>query len=111
VATVFLFVILIFIAFRFTPAYKVYRHLQYWGDAEATVEEIRRLVFQVDSINESSIRAKQATDEFSHLRELEVKLPLHSDELIWFRANEMFTVGLESSGRVLWMTDGRRASE
>jgi len=111
VATVFLFAILIVIAFRYTPAYNVYRRFQYWGDAEATVEDIRRLVFQVDSINQSSIRAKLATDEFSHLRALEVKLPLHSDELIWFRANEMFTVGLESSGRVLWMTDGRRSSE
>ena len=111
VVTVVFFATVILFAFRFTPLYDVYRRIQYWDDAEATAEEIRRLVFQVDSINESSIRAKLATDEFSHLRELEVKLPLQSDELIWFRANEMFTVGLESSCRVLWMTDGRRASE
>lgn len=80
IVAVFLFAAVILFAFRFTPVFNVYRRLQYWGDAEATAEKIRRLVFQVDSINESSIRAKLATEDFSHLRALEIELPLRSDE-------------------------------
>jgi hypothetical protein len=98
-------------AFVFSPAYDLYRRHQFWGDAEATAEELRRVVFQLDAISESSVRAELATEQFADLRALEVKIPLHAGELIWFRANEMFNVGLDSTGRILWMTDGQRASE
>lgn len=96
---------------RFTPAYQLWRYRQHYGEAETTVGQIRDLTFQLDRINEASVRQLLNTDEFRHLKERETQIALRPGELMWFQVNEMFTVGLRDDGGIMWMTDGERASD
>ncbi len=101
----------VFGVLRFTPVVQLWRHQQYYGEAESTVDQLRDLTVRLDNINDVSVQRILDTDEFRQLKEREMEIALLPGELVWFQVNEMFAVGLRDDGRILWMTDGVRTSD
>ena len=83
----------------------------YYGDAESTAETIRQLTFKLESLDETSVRQLLESDEFRELKTREITIALLPREVMWFKVNDMFTIGLRDDGGILWMVDGVRASD
>jgi hypothetical protein len=99
------------VGLRFTSAYQIVRHFIYYGDAESTAETIRQLTFKLESLDEASVRQLLESDEFRELKTREVTIALLPREVMWFKVNDMFTIGLRDDGGILWMIEGVRASD
>ena len=85
-----------------------YRFLTHWGEAEAVAEDVKRLGENLENLNSSSIGAMLDSNEFVQLKSRRIDIALRPGELVWFRANDMYNVGLADDGVILFMRDGQR---
>ena len=85
-----------------------FRHMRYYGDAEKTVEKLRDIYYPDYTLSadevESQLRADPGVSNVTRVLDGE----LLQDELVLFRVNTMYSVGLKKDGNVIWMVDGVR---
>jgi hypothetical protein len=108
VAVSILAIAVVFVVFRFTSVYQVYRHAKYYPEAESVADTVKALTKELDDINQTGVRRLLGTEEYRHLKSREIDIVRQPDEMMWFRANEMFDIGLRNDGRISWMIDGNR---
>ena len=87
------------------------RFLWYWGEAESVAADVKELTNRATIVTEASANALLQTLEFADLNSRKTDIELREGELMWFRANEMYNVGLLDNGGIRYMADGKRASE
>ncbi len=85
-----------------------YRFLTHWGEAEEVADDVKRLSENLENLNSSSIGAMLDSNEFVQLKLRRIDIELRPGELVWFRANDMYNVGLADDGVILFMRDGQR---
>lgn len=85
-----------------------YRFLKHWGEAEAVAEDVKRLSENLEILNSASIGAMLDSKEFVQLKSRRIDIAPGPGELVWFRANDMYNVGLADDGVILFMRDGQR---
>ena len=91
--------------------FSLFRRVYYYGDAKKTVERLREIYFPdfVLSANEieSRLRADTGASDVTRIPDSE----LLDGDLVLFRVNTMFTVGLKKDGGAIWIVDDVRAPE
>ena len=86
----------------------LYRFWTHWDEAESVAADAKRLTDKLETLSDSSIRAMLDTDEFAQLKARKIDIKLEPGKLIWFRANDMYNVGLVDDGGIRYMRDGQR---
>jgi hypothetical protein len=82
--------------------------MRYYPEAEAFADELQEFSREVLFFNERSVRQLLASDKYAHIRARQTDLPLQFGEMIWFKVNDRYNVGLGHDGRILWMVEGKR---
>ena len=86
----------------------LYRFLTHWGDAESLAAEVKRLSENLETLSRPSVQVMLDTSEFAQLKARRIAIELEPGELVWFRANDMYNVGLVDDGGIRYMRDGKR---
>ena len=86
----------------------LYRFWTHWDEAESVAADAKRLTDKLETLSDPSIRAMLDTDEFAQLKARKIDIKLEPGKLIWFRANDMYNVGLVDDGGIRYMRDGQR---
>ena len=88
--------------FRVSPAYRVVRFTFYYGEAEAFVERVLVLRNEMLESEPHDLRALLDSPKFIDLKQCEMAIELNDPELVRFHVNDMFDIGLEKGGGILW---------
>ena len=103
----FVLVVVVAVIYLVTTS-SLYRFWTHWDEAESVAADAKRLTDKLETLSDSSIRAMLDTDEFAQLKARKIDIKLEPGELIWFRANDMYNVGLVDDGGIRYMRDGQR---
>ena len=79
-----------------------------WDEAESVAADVKRLTDNLEDLGEQSIKARLDTDEFAQLKSRRIDIELAPGELFWFRANDVYDVGLVDDGGIRYMRNGER---
>ena len=86
----------------------LYRLVTRWDEAESVAADVKRLTDNLEDLDRQSIQARLDTDEFAQLKSRRIDIELEPGELFWFRANDVYNVGLVDDGGIRYMRDGER---
>ena len=103
----FVLVVVVAVIYLVTTS-SLYRFWTHWDEAESVAADAKRLTDKLETLSDSSIRAMLDTDEFAQLKARKIDIKLEPGELIWFRANDIYNVGLVDDGGIRYMRDGQR---
>jgi hypothetical protein len=101
-------VITIVAVFYLVTTSSLYRFRTHWGEAESVAADVKRLSENLETLSDPSIRALLDTDSFMKLKSRRIDIKLEPGELVWFRANDMYNVGMVDDGGIRYMRDGKR---
>jgi hypothetical protein len=103
-----------FLALLLAPYSWLVRHSATWGPAEQTenmLSELRHDIWIGDdgSITVERIKQHLALPKFEFLeKHMANDIELRGNEIIWFSPNTKYSIGLETTGGIVWMVNGKR---